>query len=155
MKLKINSFSVAHLMGTNWYLGVVIFLVGNYYLYNKFFTKKTEIKKEVVVEIVPSVIPTIVVERKIEELNIVVQNGTKTAGKAGKVVDKIKELGVVNVTGGNADNTDYVESKVYFKNEEIKKISIDKILSVVLVVGANILIDNTMENDVKLILGIN
>ena len=139
-------------------LAVIVFLGLNYFLYKKFFVKQAEVKKVVIENIVtPTVIlptPTIV-EIKINDLNIVVQNGTKTAGKAGKIVDKIKALGVINVTAGNADNTNYTESKVYFKNEKIKSAVISKLLTVVTVLEANILVDNSIENDVKLILGSN
>ncbi len=142
-------------------LGIIVFIIGNYFLYKKFFIKKIETKKIIVENVaVPTTLPTIIptpttTEIKLENLSVIVQNGTKTVGKAGKIVDKIKALGIVNVVGGNADNTNYTESKVYFKNDIVKNIVVDKLLSVVVIVPTNIIIDNSIENDVKLILGIN
>lgn len=138
-------------------LGLGLFLGINYFLYIKYGIKKTEVKKIVTENvIVPTTIPTpTVVEIKFESLNIVVQNGTKTAGRAGKIVDKIKSLGGLIVSGENADNTNYTESKVFFKSDEIKNMALEKILTVISVGVSNVLLDKTMENDVKLILGIN
>ncbi len=148
---KHNNFEKIFLAG----VVIVIFVLINYFLYTKFFGKKIEVKK---VENVatPTIVPTpTMVSISFENLNVVVQNGTKIAGKAGKIVEKLKAIGIVNATAGNADNTNYTESKVYFKSEEIKTIALEKLLGVVLISEANILVDNTIENDVKLILGVN
>jgi hypothetical protein len=116
------------------------------------FNKKSEITPTLVPTIA---IPTIAVLQKWEDLSITILNGTKIAGKAGKVADKLKISGVINITSGNADNANYADSKLIFKNEEIKKIALEKILMVVSVINSNQLVDNTIDSDVKLILGSN
>lgn len=148
---NINFFKLIIILG-----GVLLFIAGNYYLYSNFIVKKPVVNKVVENIVVPTVIPTpTTATLRLEDLNIVVQNGTKISGKAGRVVDQIKALGVTNVSAGNADNKNYTENKVYFKSDAIKSLAQSKLLTVVKVGDANVLVDNSIENDVKLILGIN
>lgn len=49
------------------------------------------------------------------KLSVTVQNGSGTAGAAGKVADELKNLGYNVVTTGNADNYDYVNLNIWVK----------------------------------------
>lgn len=99
--------------------------------------------------------PTITTVKEWNELSVMVQNGTPQAGLASKTATLIKEGGIENVESGNADNKDYVANEMIFKDEVLKQNYLKKFIDLIPVNEKNIRVDNAMEYDVVLILGLN
>ncbi len=89
------------------------------------------------------------------DLKILVENGTTTAGLAGKTATKFSDDGVKEVETGNADRDDYLTTKLYFRDEQLKNKYFERIKKIINVDEKEVEIDKSISNDVKLILGKN
>jgi len=72
----------------------------------------------------PTITPTIVINK--EKIRIKVLNGSGTPGKASAVKDILKEKGYQDILTGNADNFDYEQTVISFKEEKNNLVDIIK-----------------------------
>lgn len=103
---------------------------------------------------VPTIAPTPII-KSWSNLNIIVKNGTSKSGLASKTAVIIENSGVTQVDTANADNTDYLLNKLVFKDSSLKESHQKKFKELFIIKDENITIDNSIENDVILILGLN
>jgi len=123
-------------------------------------TKKTTSKPQSnsIPQITPTqtILPTPTVAiKEWSSLNIMVQNGTSQNGLASKTALIFTTSGVVQVNTGNADNKNYLANKLIFKDTSLKETYHNKFKELLTFKDENITIDNSLENDVIIILGIN
>ena len=118
--------------------------------------KKAPMVTVTIPTVVPAeVSPTITSIKEWVNLMVVVQNGTAQAGLASKKANILKEGGIISVESGNADNKDYQSSVLIFKDEIIKEHYQKKFTDLIAVDEKNIRVDNSIEDDVVFILGLN
>jgi len=88
-------------------------------------------------------------------LNLMVQNGTSTAGLASKTALVFKDNGIIQIETGNADNDSYTSNKLIFKENSLKESYQNKFKELIKIDDENINIDNLIKYDVIFILGLN
>jgi len=88
-------------------------------------------------------------------LNLQIQNGTTVSGLAGQKAELFKNSHSISVTTANADNQKYLQNKLIFKNDSLKNLFTDQILTLIPIKTKNILIDTNLTSDAIVILGLN
>ena len=140
---------------------VIIFIASLFLVFFVLKTKKTTIDKpqpNSISQITPTqaILPTPTVAiKEWSSLNIMVQNGTSKNGLASKTALIFTTSGVVQVNTGNADNKNYLVNKLIFKDTLLKETYQNKFKELLTFKDENITIDNSLENDVIIILGLN
>jgi hypothetical protein len=89
------------------------------------------------------------------DLKVMVQNGTTTAGLAGKTATVLKNGGLNLVESGNADSSDHPTNKLIFKDNLLKENYLKKFKALITVGDDKVEIDNSIQYDVIFILGNN
>jgi hypothetical protein len=140
-------------------IGIVAFVLINYFLYQKYNQNQTTVPTT------PSPTPTMTTvitptttplpTKKFSDLSLLVQNGTPRSGYAGSIAAKFKENGVSNVTSANADRDDYSTSQLSFASDELKNIHLSKFTAIFPIASSSVKVDKSQSVDAILILGIN
>ena len=138
---------------------IILFVVGNYFLY-QWYQKNNQpkITKVSTPSITPTsvpVTPTVPPLKQFIDLTLSIQNGSGKTGYASQVATKFTTAGLKDIVTGNADNSNYQQSKLIFKDETIKLTYQTKFTEIFPITVENISIDKTQVYDALLILGTN
>ena len=133
---------------------ITLVVIVNYFIYNLY--KKTSPQKSVI-KVTPTPVtqisPTITPIPTTTTFNFTIQNGTSKTGYASTIALKFTTAGFIGVTTGNADNKNYLKSKLIFKDTLFQDLYQSKLIAVFPVLTSNISIDKTITYDAILILG--
>lgn len=149
-----NSNKMWIILGSLLVLGAII--AGAFY----FFTREPEEEEETDVTVTTTTFPTdeptpTEVEVDRSEYSIEVLNGSETEGEAGRLQEELESEGFTVDAIANADNSDYTTTIIQAKSD-VSEAFLDElrdILEGTFVLGSAEVLDETDENDVVIIIG--